>query len=74
MPRKRLKLFVWQPALTDYSYGAIFVIASDLDAAMKLVRAEGDPTADMDIGQEPEIFDLSSVETKPQAWLIHGGG
>jgi hypothetical protein len=70
-----MKLYVWQPALTDYSSGAIFVIAPDLRTARREAR-KGE-FAESRVWQEtatrPEVFDLAKMKA-PRAWLIWGGG
>ncbi len=67
---KKLKLFVWDGALGDWSGGIMFALAPDVETARKMLLDElGDTDAVVaDLKIEPEIF------TKPVAFGVYGGG
>lgn len=68
-----MKLYIWDGVLTDWTSGAIFVVAPTLAEARKAVLAEHDSdSVRADIAARPRILDLSKVK-KPEAWLVWGG-
>jgi len=66
---KKLKLFVWEEVLCDYTCGMICVLAFDLEQAFDLMREKYD---------EYYLNDLASVKPKvieePEAFAVYGGG
>ena len=80
---RKLKLFVWEGVLTDYTSGVIFALARDAQHARELVCAkeginpktgksltnsEYTPRVWLDMKKEPQVV------TKPEAFLVWGGG
>lgn len=80
---RKLKLFVWEGVLTDYTDGVIFALARDVQHARELVCAkeginpktgksltnsEYTPRVWLDMKKEPQVV------TKPEAFLVWGGG
>ncbi len=65
---EKLKLFVWEGVLTDWSSGMVCVLAKDLEQAIQLIK-EKDSTA-------ASSMDMSVVRVieKPEALVIWGGG
>lgn len=75
MPRKPMKLFVWQDVLWDYTDGMIVALAPDLETALALARDSEFYGAPGDMGKtEPEVIDLGRVDAEPKLWAVHGGG
>lgn len=76
MPKKLMKLYVWQDVLWDYSHGMIVALAPDMETALALARAgEYSDTAAAEMGRTaPEVTDVGWVAAKPKLWLVHGGG
>jgi hypothetical protein len=68
--QKKLKLYVWEDVLTDYSSGIIFAYAYSEDRARKLVlKKSGESnTVKNDISGKPLVV------TKSSAFLVWGGG
>src|SRR5258708_39348291 len=66
----RMRLYVWEDVLRDYSPGMIVVLAPDLDTAMTMVSE--DVRAEMG-AKKPTVIDLAA-DVKPQAWGVYGGG
>jgi sugar-specific transcriptional regulator TrmB len=69
-PKTPLKLFVWENVLTDYTEGLVCVLAHDEAEAWKLLKKK----------DELAVFILKrdgnkpKVVTKPEAFVVHGGG
>ena len=65
---KKLKMFVWENCLTDYTEGMICVLANDLEEALKLIKEKCDYCQ--------SSFDTSNYKIieKPEAFLVWGGG
>jgi len=64
----KLKLFVWEGVLTDWSSGMVCVYAKDLEQAIKLIKEKDDTAASsMDMSVVKEI-------TNPEAFIVWGGG
>ena len=67
---RRMKLYVWQDVLTDYTGGMIVALAPDLETALNM--AEGIIRADM--GKvDPIVIDLDGTP-EPAFWHVWGGG
>jgi len=66
---KKLKLYVWEDVLCDYTCGMICVLALSLEQAFSLIKEKYD---------EYYLDDLASVEPKvieePEAFAVYGGG
>jgi hypothetical protein len=65
-PRK-LKLYVWEGVLCDYTSGAMWALAYSVEQARELVRESVGLDKD-DINLEPQVI------TKPEGFHVHGGG
>ena len=64
----KLKMFVWEGVLTDWSDGIVCVLASNLEEAIKLIIKKDSTAA--------SSMDMSKVKVieKPEAFIIWGGG
>jgi hypothetical protein len=67
--KRKLKLFVWENCLTDYTSGVMFALAYDAEQARMMIR-EKDKVAGGtgDLGAEPKVI------TKPEGFAVWGGG
>lgn len=65
---KKLKLFVWEGVLCDWTCGMICILAEDLKQARELLLKK-DKNA---WGQVK--FKAPKVITKPKVFTVHGGG
>lgn len=67
--KKKLKLYVWENVLTDYTSGIMFALASSPEEARKKILG-GQFSAIMkaDLMAEPQVF------TKPVGFAVWGGG
>lgn len=68
MTTKKLKLFVWYPALSDYTAGVMFALAPDVETARKMLLKEMNYIPDEELSREPKVY------TEPFALAIYGGG
>ena len=66
---KKLKLYVWENVLTDYTDGIIFALASTVEEARAKVLKKDSlrPVADA-IMAEPDVYD------SPIGFTLWGGG
>lgn len=67
---KKLKLYVWENSLIDYTAGVMFALAEDLESAKRLIIAkEGELDSVMrDLSKEPRVI------TEPEGFAVWGGG
>ena len=65
---KKLKLFVWENVLRDYTSGVMFALAPNVDTARKMLLKKCNYIPLEDLGQTPK------VHTKPFACKVWGGG
>ena len=64
----KLKMFVWEGVLTDWSSGMVCVLAKDLQEAIELIKEKDNIAASsMDMSVVKEII-------KPEAFIVWGGG
>lgn len=68
---KKLKLFVWENVLRDYTAGMVVILAKDLDDALKVFRKKF-PNDDYII--EAFAGYPYKIITEPDAFYIYGGG
>lgn len=68
MAKKKLKLFVWEGVLTDYTDGIMFAFATDREHARELLLKECDDIPEDILRIEPEEV------IKPKAFVLWGGG
>jgi len=66
----KMKVFVWEGVLVDYTPGMMFAVAPTLEEARAELRKKSSYIPDDDLNQQPEILDLS----EPAAFLCWGGG
>ena len=65
----RMKLYVWDDVLCDYTCGIMFAVAPSLEEAMDLIRSS-DVYIEPDLGKKPTVYDL----TEPVCRVVWGGG
>ena len=66
---KKLKLFVWEGVLTDYTSGVMFALATNVENARKqIMKKENGSTAKADLMSEPLVI------TKAEGFAVWGGG
>ena len=70
MSQAKMKLFVWEGVLTDWTSGMMIAIAPTADEAREALLKECDYLPLEDLAQEPEEHDL----TKNVAYYVWGGG
>jgi hypothetical protein len=63
-----LKLFVWHEALTDYTPGVMFALASSVDEARRMLLSECSYLPDYDLEKEPAVYET------PVGFAVWGGG
>ena len=66
--KKKLRLFVWEDALQDYTSGVMFALAPDADTARKMLLEKCNYLPDNELRIEPDVYD------EPFALAIWGGG
>jgi hypothetical protein len=67
MARKKLKLYVWEEVLCDYTCGVIFALATDPEHARRLVMTES-RLVQRTVRTEPREV------TEAEGFIIYGGG
>lgn len=68
--RKKMKLFVWENVLTDYTSGIMFAVASNVEEARRELLKKCDCIPEPDLQQSPLEFDFSH----PVGFVCWGGG
>lgn len=68
MSRKKLKLFLWEDVLTDYTPGVMGAYAYSPDHARELLLAQCSYLPKGDLAKEPKV-----IETE-DAFICWGGG
>lgn len=71
---KKLKLYIWEGVLTDYTDGIAFAMAENKKQALLLVKEEKQGFCNLAYDQIVERKIKPIVFTKPHAWAISGGG
>lgn len=68
--KKKLRLYVWEDVLTDYTSGVMFALAYSVKHARKLITKDVHASSQVheDIKQEP------TVVSRPQGFKVWGGG
>lgn len=68
---KKLKLYIWEHVLTDYTDGMVAILATDLENAFDVFKEK----------YPDELYNLESfagksykVVTEPEAFYVCGGG
>ena len=70
MERKKMKVFVWEGVLTDYSNGMMVSVASSVEEARAALMKECDYIPEGDLNQQPKELDLSEAV----GFVCWGGG
>lgn len=52
---KKLKLYVWEDVLTDYTPGIMFALAENIDQARDLIRKSGN-ILESDLAGKPNVY------------------
>ena len=65
---KKLKLFVWEDVMKDYTSGIMFALAKNVEDARKQILKECDYIPKEDLMKEPIVI------TKAQGFAVWGGG
>ena len=63
----KLKMFVWEHVLTDYTDGLMVALAHNVDEARELLTEEYDYIPYEDLEKEPDVYET------PKAVLVWGG-
>ena len=69
MKDKKLKLFVWEGVLTDYTDGMVCILAHDLEHALKIARKKFPGYVVEGFAGKPY-----KVVSKPDGFYVSGGG
>ena len=71
MARKKMKLYVWEGVLVDYSPGVMFAVATSAEEARQVILKDHNlPSVQKDLKGTPDEYDLS----KPEGFICWGGG
>lgn len=67
---KKLKLYVWEDVLTDWTSGVMFALASSPDEARKVIlkKSGNSISVAQDLAQKPRVID------EPEGFYVFGGG
>jgi len=65
---KKLKLFVWEDVLTDYTSGVMFALAYDVAGARKTILKK------MGYKEHPELNIKPKIVSKTAGFFCYGGG
>jgi len=65
---KKLKLYVWEDVLEDYTPGIMFALATSVDEARILLLGKCPYLPDRELRIEPRCVE------KPEAFIVWGGG
>ena len=71
--RTKMRLYVWDEVLTDYTDGIMFAVARSVEEARAAVLAsggEGMLSVERDLQIEPKVYELD----KPHGQYLYGGG
>lgn len=67
---KKMKLFVWEDVLSDYTSGIMVAVAPTIEAARAALLKECSFLPEYDLNRQPKEFDLSET----RAFYCWGGG
>ena len=70
MSRKKMKVFVWEDVLADYTSGMMVAIAPTVEEARAVLKRDDPHIPEHDLNKQPKEFDLS----ESMAFLCCGGG
>ncbi|MEA1999419.1 MAG: hypothetical protein U9N61_08885, partial [Euryarchaeota archaeon] len=68
---KKLKLYVWEDVLYDYTPGIVFALAASVEQAREIIiqgEYTSTPVKASDISSKPQVFE------SPVGFAIMGGG
>lgn len=68
--KNKLKLFVWEDVLCDYTSGMMVAIAGSVEEARATLKKECSYIPDDDLEEEPTVCELDH----PVAFVVWGGG
>ena len=73
MKSKKLKLYVWEDVLRDYTSGIMVALAYSVSEARSLIRedqgwAKGSHYSATELSKKPKVV------TKPECFVLWGGG
>jgi len=68
MKSTKLKLYVWENVLHDYTPGIMFALAPDVETARRLLRERCTYLPQEDIDREPAVCET------PVAYFLYGAG
>ena len=66
--KKKLKLYVWENVLRDYTSGMMCALATSPDHARKLLLKKCDYIPPEQLAQEPKAV------SRPEGFVVWGGG
>lgn len=69
--KKKMKLFVWENVLSDYTDGVVFALAPSVDAARRAVLAKFPGST---AGLDAALLLEPKVVTKTEGFAVWGGG
>ena len=64
----KLKLYVWEDVLADYTSGVMFALATSAAEARRLIGEKCDYVPPCDLAKEPKCIE------KPEGFVVWGGG
>ena len=65
--QNKLKLYVWEGVLTDYTDGIMFALAGSVGEARELILKADKCVRESELKQEPQVFD------SPIGFALWGG-
>lgn len=65
--KKKLKMYVWEDVLTDYTSGMAVALAENVEQALRLFKKKAGHDLELPISKMKKI-------TKPEAFYQYGGG
>ncbi len=68
--KEKMKLFVWENVLSDYTPGLMIAVAPTVNEARKMLRKAIPWVPEGDLEEQPEIVNM----TKPAVFWVGGGG
>jgi len=71
MNEKKLKLYVWEDVLVDYTAGIMFAMAYDEEGARRAILRSGGKGL---YGVETDLRKKPKVYYKPKGYFVYGGG
>jgi len=70
MAKNKMRVFVWEGVLTDYTSGMMVAIAPTIEEARAALLKECNYIPESDLSQQPKEFDLSETVS----FVCWGGG